>query len=538
MPGEGGQQRRVDVDDALGEAAEEAGAQELHVAGEHDELDALLGEPAGHRAVARRAVGERSAARRTTRRLDARAPARPLAAPARPACRSRPRRPRRPRGRARGRGSPAGSCPPPRRGRRPSRDFELREPPAGRAQRARLQQRVDALEHRVGASGGRTCRSPAARRRRTSAITFERPPRRTSTARVRPTLGLRGRDDVEDRVVEPLQSTRPRALGELRRAVAARARRAPAAARAASDGIADVAARALGLRLATGRRSGAGCRAAGTASPRPTPTPSGTGASAPSSPRAPTCGRPRARARPTRRSTRPVTRSGGDGDGWITPARARWPTIARTASSSAPPATARSSCSPTAKRPSTARPSSRLATVAIARLVDRRALDEEDVQALVARRGEQQAARGLAVAPGAAGLLVVGLDRARDALVADRPHVGLVDAHAERVGRHDDRRLAGHEAPLRLRAHARARGPRGRPRRARPSSRAQPRGELVALVARAGVDDRRQRASARRARRRSRGARPPWSRTGRPRTTGSGGRTRSPPAPGRAARAA
>ncbi len=34
--------------------------------------------------------------------------------------------------------------------------------------------------------------------------------------------------------------------------------------------------------------------------------------------------------------------------------------------------------------------------------------------------------------------------------MADRPHVGLVDAHAERVRGDDDRRLAGHEALLRL----------------------------------------------------------------------------------------
>src|SRR5215218_2784696 len=55
------------------------------------------------------------------------------------------------------------------------------------------------------------------------------------------------------------------------------------------------------------------------------------------------------------------------------------------------------------------------------RLLDRRALDEEDVQALVARRREQHAAGRLAVAPRTAGLLVVGLDRTWDRLVADRP---------------------------------------------------------------------------------------------------------------------
>ena len=51
-------------------------------------------------------------------------------------------------------------------------------------------------------------------------------------------------------------------------------------------------------------------------------------------------------------------------------------------------------------------------------LLDGRALDEEDVQALVARRREQQAARGRPVAARAARLLVVGLDRPGHRLVA------------------------------------------------------------------------------------------------------------------------
>ena len=40
--GEGGQQRGVDVEDPVGEARHEAGVEDRHVAGEHDELDALL----------------------------------------------------------------------------------------------------------------------------------------------------------------------------------------------------------------------------------------------------------------------------------------------------------------------------------------------------------------------------------------------------------------------------------------------------------------------------------------------------------------
>ena len=82
------------------------------------------------------------------------------------------------------------------------------------------------------------------------------------------------------------------------------------------------------------------------------------------------------------------------------------------------------------------------------RVVDLGALDEEDVQALVAALGEEQRARRAPVAPRAPGLLVVGLDRPRHGGVGDRAHVGLVDAHAERVGGHHHLDLAGHEAPL------------------------------------------------------------------------------------------
>ena len=83
---------------------------------------------------------------------------------------------------------------------------------------------------------------------------------------------------------------------------------------------------------------------------------------------------------------------------------------------------------------------SRSATARERRLVDLGALDEEHVQALVARLGEQQRSGRRAVAAGAAGLLVVGLDRPRHGRVADGPHVGLVDAHPERVRRDDDAR--------------------------------------------------------------------------------------------------
>ena len=125
-------------------------------------------------------------------------------------------------------------------------------------------------------------------------------------------------------------------------------------------------------------------------------------------------------------------------------------------------------------------------------LLHRGALDEEDVQALVAGRGEEQAAGGTPVAAGATGLLVVGLDRPGHGLVADRAHVGLVDAHAERVGGHDDPRVARHEAALRLGPRvARHAGVVGQHLDAERVAEA-PR-QPVALRARARVDDRGQR---------------------------------------------
>jgi hypothetical protein len=52
-----------------------------------------------------------------------------------------------------------------------------------------------------------------------------------------------------------------------------------------------------------------------------------------------------------------------------------------------------------------------------------------------------------AVAAGAAGLLVVGLDALRQVQVGDEAHVRLVDAHAEGDGGDDDDALAAQEAP-------------------------------------------------------------------------------------------
>ena len=99
----------------------------------------------------------------------------------------------------------------------------------------------------------------------------------------------------------------------------------------------------------------------------------------------------------------------------------------------------------------------------------------------------------LAVAAGAADLLVVGLDRARRGQVDDRAHVGPVDAHAEGVGRDDDLELAGGEGAL----HARR---ADAPRQARVvgGRRASPRGPAARPPPRSpagrGVDDGRRRA--------------------------------------------
>ena len=56
--GELGQQRRVHVDDALREAFEERGREQVHVAGADDDADAVLLEPVRHRRVALLPVGE------------------------------------------------------------------------------------------------------------------------------------------------------------------------------------------------------------------------------------------------------------------------------------------------------------------------------------------------------------------------------------------------------------------------------------------------------------------------------------------------
>ena len=68
----------------------------------------------------------------------------------------------------------------------------------------------------------------------------------------------------------------------------------------------------------------------------------------------------------------------------------------------------------------------------------------------VSRVEQEDALRGLAVAPGASDLLHVLLERARSVVVQDVADVGLVDAHAEGGGRdHDEAPGPVHELGLR-----------------------------------------------------------------------------------------
>ena len=125
-----------------------------------------------------------------------------------------------------------------------------------------------------------------------------------------------------------------------------------------------------------------------------------------------------------------------------------------------------------------------------ARLLRRRiaAAEEEALDALVLGLVEQHAVGGHAVAAGAAGLLVVALERAREVVVDDEAQVLLVDAEAERVGRDHQARLAVlHERALHalaiLRAHAAVVAP------ALDALRPQEVGERVDGLHRRGVDD-------------------------------------------------
>ena len=125
-----------------------------------------------------------------------------------------------------------------------------------------------------------------------------------------------------------------------------------------------------------------------------------------------------------------------------------------------------------------------------ARLLRRRIApaEEEALDALVLGLVEQHAVGGDAVAAGAAGLLVVALERAREVVVDDEAEVLLVDAEAERVRRDHQARLAVlHERALHalaiLRAHPAVVAP------ALDALRPQEVGERVDGLHRRGVDD-------------------------------------------------
>ena len=81
-------------------------------------------------------------------------------------------------------------------------------------------------------------------------------------------------------------------------------------------------------------------------------------------------------------------------------------------------------------------------------LIDHAALLHDVLQAV-----SQPGRRGQAVAPGATRLLVVPLDRLRQVEVGDEPHVGLVDAHAERDGGDHHEALLAQEPALVAGAH-------------------------------------------------------------------------------------
>ena len=75
---------------------------------------------------------------------------------------------------------------------------------------------------------------------------------------------------------------------------------------------------------------------------------------------------------------------------------------------------------------------------------------EAELPLHIIRRIQEDTAGGLLIATGAAGLLHVVFQRARNVGVQDQPHVGLVDAHAEGVGGDHDPQLAVDEAPLQV----------------------------------------------------------------------------------------
>ena len=94
---------------------------------------------------------------------------------------------------------------------------------------------------------------------------------------------------------------------------------------------------------------------------------------------------------------------------------------------------------------------------------------------------------GQAVASGASGLLVVALDALRQVEVRDEPHVGLVDAHAERDGGDHHDAVLAEEARLVGRPHRRRQA--GVVRQGGDALLAQCFGRLLHRLPRQAVDD-------------------------------------------------
>ena len=301
----------------------------------------MPGDPVGERGVARGAVGD--SRRAGTRRSGRRARARPLERAARRACWRRRRRPD-PLGaveRVEDRlevGAGAGGEDGEAELRRSRRRRQLREAPAGRAQAPGGEQLVDAREHVVAAQ----VRERAVGRQPVVGVlldTFERPPQRISTARVRPTAGSAASTTAKiasSSSPRPAVAARP-AAARRARAVARRRARRRRGRRRHDRRIAHVAARHA--RIGERRRRVAEVaqqrsrRQRALLDERPDRA-----VLAPAHARR-VAGR---RAAGVQRGAvhaptiRPTARSGGDGAGLTIPARARWPTIERAWSASPP----------------------------------------------------------------------------------------------------------------------------------------------------------------------------------------------------------
>ena len=229
--------------------------------------------------------------------------------------------------------------------------------------------------------------------------------------------GRRERDDLEDRVVERRRVARH----DGRCAAGAGPRRGAAPARAAPGRSRGRRRRSTGQSAPAParRRSGAGSPRAGSAEPS---TQAQTARYWRQRARVPSCAAERqsASARPSHTPLmRPSTRSGADGLGWMTPARARCPTIARTTSSSQPAAgelldgtSNLAPASATARRRRRRAPVSARATAFSAGSSTVERSMKNTCRPLSRADANSRQRAGAPSRPGAAGLLVVGLERA------------------------------------------------------------------------------------------------------------------------------